>query len=549
MKFENIVTHLSIFDVEAKEIPCFTGVGAPTTATVGDVGCFYMDTLSGEVYKCTAVDIGETEEDSIFTWKIFRSGSEIVKTSGTGESYIADVASIPILKTGVSFIMIPHMTSTSKLPTINVNEFGAINIYRQSNSPSATTILSGGDSNSWLVQGKPYRLKYDGSFWIAVDFPKVNLSNHQTKTDERLNTVSKDIVGAINEVNGKTVDKLEMLDTWAGSTTDVNPTETGIAWVDGYYLGVNGQGQGVNGVVYQKIPIVAGDNIGFEKVATEGGAEVVKISAMGGGSSTDDSMVGTWVVIDEPEIPATEMPLSFTSNGETFIAIGSTYMGSSAWNIKAVTYMKANGEPSAVYTNNPSGDYGIQHGWSLLGTAYKTITVIEEPSAEVAAWIRANAVKQEDTEESDGVSFPLPFIRYANFKNLKDEEDNIVGYRFTVENLGGGTLQVGDKLQICCRRKFTGGKYKLRQMAERLITADDIGQRFLKIEVPKDERAEKWLFKNDHAGSYRTLSPMYFRLKRVTAYNESGFECNAIFSNVEQVWKTYNTDSHVVNIK
>lgn len=58
----NYVEHLNLFGVDAKEIPCITGEGAPTTATEGAVGCFYMDTLTGEVYKCTAVDGG------VYTW-------------------------------------------------------------------------------------------------------------------------------------------------------------------------------------------------------------------------------------------------------------------------------------------------------------------------------------------------------------------------------------------------------------------------------------------------------------------------------------------------
>ena len=76
-------------------------------------------------------------------------------------------------------------------------------------------------------------------------------------------------------------------------------------------------------------------------------------------------------------------------------------------------------------------------------------------------------------------------------------------------------------------------------MAEREITYDDIGQRFLKIEVnPDDERNHKWLFRNDRVGG-GTKSFMYFRLKRVTAYGGDDRECNAIFSNVEEVKKTY----------
>lgn len=42
----------------AKQIPCITGKGTPTEATEGAVGCFYMDTDTGNTYKCTAVEGG-----------------------------------------------------------------------------------------------------------------------------------------------------------------------------------------------------------------------------------------------------------------------------------------------------------------------------------------------------------------------------------------------------------------------------------------------------------------------------------------------------------
>ena len=61
----NYVKHLSFCGVEAKEIPCIQGEGAPTNATEGAVGCLYMNTLNGDVYKCTAVN------DGVYTWGIF----------------------------------------------------------------------------------------------------------------------------------------------------------------------------------------------------------------------------------------------------------------------------------------------------------------------------------------------------------------------------------------------------------------------------------------------------------------------------------------------
>lgn len=42
--------------------PCITGNGEPTTTTEGAVGCLYLDTITGTLYKCTAV------ENGVYTW-------------------------------------------------------------------------------------------------------------------------------------------------------------------------------------------------------------------------------------------------------------------------------------------------------------------------------------------------------------------------------------------------------------------------------------------------------------------------------------------------
>lgn len=57
------VEHLNIFGIEAKQIPCIVASGGPTSATEGAVGCLYMDSDTGALYKCTAVVNG------VFTWE------------------------------------------------------------------------------------------------------------------------------------------------------------------------------------------------------------------------------------------------------------------------------------------------------------------------------------------------------------------------------------------------------------------------------------------------------------------------------------------------
>lgn len=61
----NYVESFNLLGVEAKQIPCIKGDGAPTTTTEGAVGCFYIDTTTGTLYKCTA------DSDGNYTWLTF----------------------------------------------------------------------------------------------------------------------------------------------------------------------------------------------------------------------------------------------------------------------------------------------------------------------------------------------------------------------------------------------------------------------------------------------------------------------------------------------
>lgn len=71
------VNGFDFFGVEAKQIPCSTGSGAPTSATEGAIGCLYMDTGTGKIYKCTSVSNG------VYTWKL--SGSPESTASDNGK--------------------------------------------------------------------------------------------------------------------------------------------------------------------------------------------------------------------------------------------------------------------------------------------------------------------------------------------------------------------------------------------------------------------------------------------------------------------------------
>lgn len=80
---------------ETKEIPSLTDSGAPTTATAGAVGCLYMDTDTGELYKCTSAD---ADADS-YIWKLLVGYDSTQNANGLSDT--AKNLLITILRNGV----------------------------------------------------------------------------------------------------------------------------------------------------------------------------------------------------------------------------------------------------------------------------------------------------------------------------------------------------------------------------------------------------------------------------------------------------------------
>lgn len=95
-------------------------------------------------------------------------GTPIVNAPSTnGVSYTATVDGINELKVGAKITIIPQKTSTSKTPTLNVNNLGAKYI-RMPIAGSASDSIEG-TTTGWLVINKPITVKYDGTYWLTID--------------------------------------------------------------------------------------------------------------------------------------------------------------------------------------------------------------------------------------------------------------------------------------------------------------------------------------------------------------------------------------------
>lgn len=98
----------------------------------------------------------------------------IATTGGTGLAYTATVDKITELQAGTMVTILPHTASTGPLVTLDLNGLGAKPI-RRANSMKPSEVYPAGGSG-WFAEGVPALLQYNGSVWIAVGFPKANMS-------------------------------------------------------------------------------------------------------------------------------------------------------------------------------------------------------------------------------------------------------------------------------------------------------------------------------------------------------------------------------------
>ena len=198
------------------------------TATAEELNA--AGTMQTQINTLSAL-VGDTSVEDQIAAKLDGAGSGVqaVMTSGDGYVYFATVPGIDTLEAGVSFIMIPNVTSATTSPTLNVNSLGAKNIRRA----LSTTLSEGqvGPIATWLTEYYPYKVTYDGvRNWIVESLTKPAASDLEgVVAIQNGGTQATDAAGALANLGAAAVDhthsQLEFIDqdvkTTASPTFDV----------------------------------------------------------------------------------------------------------------------------------------------------------------------------------------------------------------------------------------------------------------------------------------------------------------------------------------
>lgn len=103
------------------------------------------------------------------------AGERIAKASSTdGKTYTVNLPGVAKLYTGLEITIIPDTTSTTTLPSMNVNGLGDVNIKRRITSNTRTTVQS--ENENFLYEDQPIRVIYNGSVWVA-DMARANVND------------------------------------------------------------------------------------------------------------------------------------------------------------------------------------------------------------------------------------------------------------------------------------------------------------------------------------------------------------------------------------
>ena len=120
-----------------------------------------FSTITGGAFAQKAV---ESQPDMVYT-----------ASSSDGAAYTITVPGVTSLFAGLEIVVKFGRSSSTTGPTLDVNGLGAKGIRRRLSNIS--TSPQQGYANNWLFTGKPFRLIYDGTYWMVDGLPKPSSSD------------------------------------------------------------------------------------------------------------------------------------------------------------------------------------------------------------------------------------------------------------------------------------------------------------------------------------------------------------------------------------
>ena len=110
--------------------------------------------------------ITKEQVEAMIKIAVVGNGVPLVTAESTnGVAYTGEASGLSELKSGLCIIMIPTMTSTTTLPNLNLNGFGAKHIKQRVSINTALTVQA--ERDNWLVAKKPVMLIFDGMQWVT----------------------------------------------------------------------------------------------------------------------------------------------------------------------------------------------------------------------------------------------------------------------------------------------------------------------------------------------------------------------------------------------
>lgn len=166
-------TALQSFTETDPTVPAWAKAASKPSYTASEIGAVPTSrTVNGKALSAnitlTASDVGASATGHTHLY------DTAVTTAGDGATYTATIDGIAALTAGISFIMIPHVVSTTTAPKLDLNGLGAKMIRRRISNSTTTTVA--GSAAGWLGASKPLRVTYDGTYWVA-DFTRPNATD------------------------------------------------------------------------------------------------------------------------------------------------------------------------------------------------------------------------------------------------------------------------------------------------------------------------------------------------------------------------------------